>query len=366
MRFKIPVAEPELGEEELKNVLEAVKSGWISSKGSFVHEFERKFAEYIGVKYAIAVMNGTVALHLALVALGIGRGDEVLIPDLTFISPASMTALTGATPVFVDVHPKYWCMDPENVERKITPKTKAMIVVHLYGHPADVGPLLKIAKEHNIYVIEDCAEAHGAEYKGQKVGSFGTISCFSFYANKIVTTGEGGICLTNNEEFADKIRLLHDHGMRPERRYWHETLGFNYRMTNLQAAVGVAQLKKIDEFIRRKRKIADIYNESLRNVNGITLPPEMSWAKNVYWMYSILIEDSFALTRDELMRKLEKEGVETRLFFYPIHTLPSYESNESFTVSEELCRRGLNLPSSVKLKKEEAEKVTNLIKKLSQ
>jgi len=357
----IPVAKPCLGEEELKNVTEAVKSGWISSKGKFIEEFEKKFADYLGVKYGVATSNGTVALHLAFEALGIGPGDEVLIPDLTFISPASMTTLTGATPVFVDANPRYWCMDVEDVNKKITDKTKAMVMVHLYGHPANVDPLLEIAEKHDIYVIEDCAEAHGAEYKGKKVGSFGMISCFSFYANKIVTTGEGGMCLTDDQELAKKIRLLHDHGMRFERPYWHETLGFNYRMTNLQAAIGAAQIKKIDNFVQRKREIARTYNKLLKNIEGITTPPEMPWAKNVYWMYSILIEDSFRVARDDLAMELGKKGVETRPFFYPIHTMPPYKRNEKFPVAEELARKGINLPSSVKLKKEEIEKIVEFI-----
>ena len=361
MSTRIPVAEPELGEGELRNIINAIKSGWISSKGSFINEFEQEFSKYIGVKHAIAVANGTAALHLALLALDTGPGDEVLIPDLTFISPASMTVLTGATPVFVDANPRYWCMDVEDVNRKITNKTKAMVIVHLYGHPADIDPLLEIAEEHDIYVIEDCAQAHGAEYKRKKVGSFGIISCFSFYANKIVTTGEGGICLTDDQKLAQKIRLLHDHGMGVERPYWHEILGFNYRMTNLQAAIGAAQIKKIDNFVQRKREIARTYNELLENIEGITTPPEMPWAKNVYWMYSILIEDSFRVTRDELAMELGKKDVETRPFFYPIHTMPPYKRNEKFLVAEELAKKGINLPSSVKLKKEEVERIVKFI-----
>jgi len=350
--MRIPVAEPYIGDEELKNVIEAVKSGWISSKGKFIEEFEREFAKYCGVKYGVATANGTVALHLALKALGIGKGDEVIVPTLTFVATANAVTYCGAKPVFVDSHPEYWCIDPEKIEEKITPRTKAIILVHLYGHPCDMDKIMEIARNYSLYVIEDAAEAHGAEYKGKKVGSFGDISCFSFYGNKIITTGEGGMCLTNNEELAERMRNLRDHAMSKNRRYWHETIGFNYRMTNLQAAVGVAQLKKLDEFIEKKRQIAKWYKKGLRDLAEkrlITLHPEMKWAKCVYWMYSILIEDKARMSRDELTRKLENVRIETRPFFVPMHLLPMYNSGERLPVAEELARKGINLPSSVTL-----------------
>lgn len=364
--YKIPVAEPDIGEFELKNVVEAVKSGWVSSKGSFIDEFEEKFSKYIGLKNGVATSSGTAALHLALVALNIKRGDEVIIPTLTFASVANAVIYTGATPVLVDVHPEYWCINPNKVKEKITQKTKAIIVVHLYGHPCDMDPLIEIAKSHNLYIIEDCAEAHGAEYKGQKVGTFSDIACFSFYGNKIITTGEGGMCLTNNDEIARKIRMFRDHGMSAEKRYWHEIVGFNYRMTNLQAALGVAQLKRIDEFVRRKREIAKLYTSFLSGVKGLVLHPEMSWAKNVYWLYSILInEKEFGLNRDQLMIKLDKNGVEVRRFFYPVHTMPPYrkyiKKHDVFNVAEELSLRGINLPSSVKLTEQNIKQIVHLI-----
>ena len=361
----IPVAGPCLGEEELSNVIEAVKSGWISSKGKFIEEFEQKFASYCNRKYGVATSNGTVALHLALKALGIGKGDEVIIPDLTFVAVANTVTYCNAKPVFVDSHPDYWCIDPERIEEKITPRTKAIIPVHLYGHPCDMDAILDIAEEHDLYVVEDAAEAHGAEYKGKKVGSFGDISCFSFYGNKIITTGEGGMCLTNNEELAEKVQILRDHGMNPNKRYWYDIVGFNYRMTNLQAAVGVAQLKKLDEFIENKRQIARWYSEELKDLEEkglITLHPEMSWAKCVYWMYCILVEDKFGMSRDELMKKLEEKGIETRPFFYPLHVMPPYKNDEKFPVAEETSRKGINLPSGVGLMKEMIERVVNTIK----
>jgi len=325
--MRIPVAEPCIGDEELKNVIEAVKSGWISSKGKFIEEFEREFAKYCGVKYGVATANGTVALHLALKALGIGKGDEVIVPTLTFVATANTVTYCGANPIFVDSHPEYWCINPEKIEEKITPRTKAIIPVHLYGHPCNMDRIMEIARNYNLYVIEDAAEAHGAEYKGRKVGSFGDISCFSFYGNKMITTGEGGMCLTNNEELAERMRNLRDHAMSKNRKYWHETIGFNYRMTNLQAAVGVAQLKKLDEFVEKKRRIAKWYAEGLKDLAEkglITLHPEMEWAKCVYWMYSILVEEKAGVNRDELMRKLKENGIETRPFFVPMHILPMY------------------------------------------
>ena len=365
MSYRIPVAEPSLGDEELKLVVDCVKSGWISSKGEYISRFEEEFARYCGCKYGVAVHNGTVALHLALCALGIGHGDEVLVPDLTFIATANAVLYTGARPIYVDVHPRYWCIDPEKLEEKITRRTKAIIPVHLYGHPCDMDAIRDIADDHDLYVIEDAAEAHGAEYKGRKVGSLSDIACFSFYGNKIITTGEGGMCLTNDEELAERMRLLRNHGMDPKRRYWHIMIGFNYRMTNIQAAIGLAQLKKLDEFVKIKRENAKLYNSLLEDVEGIQLPPEEPWAKNVYWMYSILIEESFGMSRDELMAYLGQRGIETRPFFYPIHEMPPYRTEGDFPTSIYLSRTGLNLPSSVKLTPEQIELVVSVIKDAS-
>ena len=361
----IPIAEPFLGEEELNNVIEAVKSGWISSKGAFIEEFERNFSSYCGRRYGIATSNGTVALHLALKALGIGKEDEVIVPDLTFVAVANSVTYCNAKPVFVDSHSDYWCIDPEKIEKKITENTKAIIPVHLYGHPCDMDKILDIAEDHDLYVVEDAAEAHGAEYKGKKVGSFSDISCFSFYGNKIITTGEGGMCLTNNEELAEKMRILRDHGMNPNKRYWYDVIGFNYRMTNLQAAVGVAQLNKLDEFVEKKRQIARCYSEELKELEEkglITLHPEMPWAKCVYWMYCILVDDKFGMSRDDLMKGLEENGIETRPFFYPMHVMPPYKNNEIFHVAEEIARKGINLPSGVNLTKEDVERIVNEIR----
>lgn len=363
--YRYPVAEPEIGEEELRNVIEAVKSGWISSRGEFIQRFEESFARYIGAKHGIAVSSGTAALHLALAALGIGPGDEVIVPDLTFAATINAVLYVGAKPVIVDVNPDYWCMDPDEVRRAITPRTKAIIPVHLYGHPCDMDPIVEVAEKHGLYIVEDAAEAHGAEYKGKRVGSFGDISCFSFYGNKIITTGEGGMCLTNSSELAKKIRILRDHGMDPAKRYWHNMVGFNYRMTNLQAAIGLAQLSKIDRFIEKKRRIAKIYEEELSSIHGITPHPEMPWAKCVFWLYSILVDSRrLGITRDRIAEELGREGIETRSFFYPLHEMPIYQryATSHYYVSSDLSRRGLNLPSSVKLGEEDVIYISQRIK----
>ncbi len=367
MDFRIPVATPSIGSRELELVTEVVKSGMVSSKGKFVQEFESGFAKYVGMENGIAVSNGTVALHLAITALGIGANDEVIIPDLAFAAVANAVIYSGAKPVFADSNSSYWCIDPNEIKKKITKKTKAIILVHLYGHPCDMKEIMSIASERNLYVIEDCAEAHGAEYRHQKVGSFGDISCFSFYGNKIITTGEGGMCLTNNDELFKKMNTLRDHGMSAKKRYWHEVIGFNYRMTNLQAALGVAQLERIGDFISRKREIANAYKLSLKGTKGLTLHPEMAWAKNVYWMYSILVDKTeFGISRDELMNKLAEKGIETRPFFYPIHEMPpyiKYKRGSSFGIANEISSAGINLPSGTSLSDSEILEVCELILK---
>ena len=351
----IPVAEPFLGDEELKNVVEAVKSGWISSRGKFVQEFEEGFASYCGARFGVATSSGTASLHLALEALGIGSGDEVIIPTLTFVATANAVIYTGARPVLVDSHPDYWCMDPAKIEQAITPKTKAIIPVHLYGHPCDMDLVTDIAGRHGLYVIEDAAEAHGAEYKGKKAGGFGHISCFSFYGNKVITTGEGGMCLTNDRQLDGRLRSLREQGMSSEKKYWHDVVGFNYRMTNLQAAIGVAQIGRLGQFVAKKREIAGWYNELLAGWEGISLPPEMPWARNVYWMCCILLEPGYGPHPDEVRERLSQAGIETRPLFYPLHTLPPYRDEGEYTIAEDLSSRGINLPSGVKLERADIE-----------
>jgi perosamine synthetase len=363
----IPVAKPFIGIEELENIKEAVESGWISSKGRFITEFEESFAAFCGVKYGVAVSNGTTALHLALACLGIGKGDEVIVPDLTFIATANAVTYTGATPVLVDCNSAYWGIDAALIEEKITPRTKAIIPVHLYGHPCDMDAIKNVAGAFNLFVIEDAAEAHGAEYKGRKVGRFGDISCFSFYGNKIITTGEGGMCLTNDKDTAAKMRILRDHGQQPDKRYWYDVVGFNYRMTNIQAAIGVAQVKRLERLIDLKRQIADWYAEGLDGLfnEGVIIPaPELPWAKNVYWLYSLLLTNRFGTGRDEVISKLSDMGIETRPFFYPLHLLPPYKSRRNFPVAEMLSTRGINLPSGYDISKEEVARVCRCLESL--
>lgn len=357
-RLRLPVAEPSLGEKELLYVTECILTGWVSSAGKFVTRFEEMFAEFCGTRYAVATSNGTMALHLALLSIGIGPGDEVIVPTLTFIATANAVTYTGARPVFVDSEPKTWNIDPNLIESVITSRTRAIIPVHLYGHPADMGPIIEIAARHNLAVIEDAAEAHGACYKGQRVGGIGDIGIFSFYGNKIITTGEGGMVVTNRADLAEKIRMLRDHGMSPERRYWHPVLGYNYRMTNIQAALGVAQMERVEIILAKKLLIAELYNNALCNIPGLILPPQEPWANNVYWLYSLLIDEGvFGLARDAVMAELRQVGIDTRPLFPPVHTQPIYLTGQELPVSEYLSAHGLSLPSAVNLKQEDIIRV---------
>jgi perosamine synthetase len=361
----IPIYEPWLGAREEAYVLDAVRSGWISSLGKYVSRFEEMFAAFCGVTNAVSVSNGTTALHLALHALGIGPGDEVIVPALTFVASANAVTYTGATPVFADVDPVTWCIEPHEVARLVTPRTKAVIPVHLYGHPAPMDAINELAAAYNLLVIEDAAEAHGAAVNGKRTGGLGKIGAFSFYANKTITTGEGGMLTTDDGELAARCRLLRDHAMPPQRRYWHEEVGFNYRMTNLQAAVGVAQMERIEEFIQRKRQIAGSYRQGLNGIAGITLPPEASGYTNSYWMVSVLIDPPFPLERDALILALRDQGVDSRPFFHPMDTLPPYRQENFRPVSLSLSRRGLNLPSSPSLTREQVRYICEVIHQLS-
>lgn len=366
--MKIPVCDPKTGEEEVRYVSECIRSSWISGISEYVKAFEEEFANYCGCKYGIATNSGTTALHLALATLDIRKEHEVIIPTFTMIATANAVAYTGAKPVLVDAELSTWNIDVSKIEEKITKRTKAIIPVHTYGHPVDTQPILELADKYELYIIEDAAEAHGAEYRGNKTGSLGDMGCFSFYANKIITTGEGGMIVTNDEELAEKARWLRAHAFgRHGKHFYHEALGFGYRMSALQAAFGLAQLGRINEFVLTRRNNARLYNSLLSELGEkITLPPEAPWAKNVYWMYSILIQDEFDISRYELMKRLELDGIETRTFFYPIHNQPIYAKHyhgESFPVANELSRKGVNLPSGNNLTAEEIEYVCECIKK---
>lgn len=361
----IPVSEPNLKKKELNYVVDAVKSTWISSKGKYIDKFEKMFAEYIGVNYAISVSNGTVALHLALLALNIGPSDEVIVPNLTYIATANSVSYVGATPVFADSEKDTWNIDPKSIERLVTKKTKAIILVHLYGNPCNMNAIMKIAKASNLFVIEDAAEAIGSEYFGQKTGSFGDISTFSFYGNKTITTGEGGMVVTNDREIANRLRILKGQGMNPDRRYWFDIIGYNYRMTNMQAAIGCAQMERVDELVEAKRNIAKLYNKYFMDIPGITLPVEKNHTTNTYWMYSIILDNHYREEKEKLRKELGKSGIETRPFFYLLTEMPPYNGHKSdgCKIAKLLADKGLNLPSSTLLKEEEIKYICGKVKK---
>ena len=361
----IPVAEPDLRGNELEYVTECVTTEWVSSLGKYVGLFEERVAQECKRSRAVSVCNGTAALHLALATLGIGPGDEVIVPSLTFVATANAVQYTGALPVFVDSEPEYWQIDPVLVEQAITQRTAAIVPVDLYGHPADMDAIMEIAQRHELYVIEDAAEALGAFYKGHPCGGLGHISCFSFYGNKVITTGEGGMVLTDDDGWYERARLLRDHAMSPTKRYYHPTVGFNYRLTNIQAALGLAQMERLDQFVRIKRRNAAMYAERLTDVPGIVLQPEANWAQSVYWMYSILVEEDYALSRDDLMVALKSRGVDTRPFFYAIHTMPCHHREQSLPVAEGLAASGINLPSSVKLTESQIDYICQQIAELA-
>ncbi|HRW49267.1 MAG TPA: DegT/DnrJ/EryC1/StrS family aminotransferase [Caldilinea sp.] len=365
-RSIIPVCEPTLGGNEMKYVQQAIETNWISSAGRFIRDFEARFAEICGVKYGIACANGTVAMHLAMATLGLEPGDEVIIPTFTMIATANAVTYCGAKPVLVDMDPGYWQMDLNHVEAKITPRTKAIVPVHIYGHPTDMDPLMALAEKHGLMVIEDAAEAHGAEYKGRRTGGLGHAAGFSFYGNKIITTGEGGMVTTNDRVLAQLAWNLRDHAFSHERHFWHKFVGFNYRMTNLQAAVGLAQVEQLDGFVAARRRNAAEYNCRLHGIPGIRTPAEAPWAKNVYWMYGIMVDEAeYGMSRDALRRVLADHGIETRTFFIPMHCQPVYWQQfkgERYPVAEDLCKRGFYLPSASSLSIDEIEYVTDVIR----
>lgn len=349
------------GWNEKKYVNECLDSSWISSRGDFISRFENGFAKFIGVEHATAVSNGTVALHLALVTLGIGHGDEVIVPSFTYIASVSNISHAGATPVFVDSLENTWQLDPKDIIRKITPRTKAIMVVHLYGHPCEMDEIVKIARENNLFIIEDCAEAFGSTYKDKHVGTFGDLSTFSFYGNKTITTGEGGMIVTNDETLYDRAYHLKMHGLAKYREYWHDTLGFNYRMTNICAAIGLAQLEKADEKIAKKRQLAGWYNEALK---GLPVKPHGEYGKvfHSYWMYSILAGSPDE--RESLRDFMKSAGIETRPTFFPVHTMPMFSHKfQKLPVAEYLGWHGINLPSWPDLKKEQVKFIADTIAK---
>ena len=370
MKDFIPVCEPLLNGNELKYVDDAVRTGWISSSGDYVNKFESKFAEYVQSKYGIAVCNGTVALHLALVALGIGKNDEVIIPSFTMIATAFAVCYTGATPVFVDADKETWNIDVTKIEEKITKNTKAIIPVHIFGNPCNMDEISKIAKKYNLFVIEDAAEAHGAEYNGKKIGSFSDIACFSFFANKNLTTGEGGMCITNNEEYNKLCRYYKNmcFPLDGTRNYMHENIGFNYRMSNIHAAIGLAQVEKADEYRKLRIRNSQLYKKYLENCEGIIFQRDTPNSLNVNWMNTIIIDDKkYGHTKDELILYLKSNGIDTRLLFKSMNRQPSLrkfgcDCSGAYPITDWLSDNGFYLPSGSNLSEEEISKICSLIK----
>lgn len=348
--MKVPVSIPDLSGNEEKYVSDAVRSTWISSSGAYVKRFEAEFAQVAGTKFALSVANGTVALHLAMIALDVGPGDEVIVPSLTYIATANAVKYVGGTPVFVDVDPATWCMDVGKIEAAITPRTKGIIPVALYGHPADLDPINAIAEKHGLWVVDDTAEAHMATYKGRPAGSLAPISTFSFYGNKIITSGEGGALTYDDPELDKRLRMLRSQGMDPNRRYYFPIIGYNFRLTNLACALLCAQLERKDQIVARRRQIFDLYRNLLGQVPGIGFQPVAENVQAAPWLFCITVDQHvFGLTRDELAAKLDEKGVETRPFFVPLHSLPPYETGDHgagrFPVTEQLANSGLNLPT---------------------
>ncbi len=365
MRERIFVAKPKLAGNERKYVLDCIDSNWISSSGKYISAFEEAFASFCGVKHAVATNNGTTALHLALVGLDLQPGDEVIVPDVTYIATANAVRYCGATPVLVDVCPGTLNLDPQKIQDKITPKTRGIIPVHLYGYPAEMAAIQEIAQKHNLWVVEDAAEAHGAEILGKKVGGFGQCAIFSFFGNKIITTGEGGMITTNDDTLAAKLRLFRGQGMDPNRRYWFPVIGYNYRMTNIQAAIGLAQMEEVESALLARENLAKWYNEALANLEDkLILPQSMSLVKQVYWMYTIFLKNGSETSRDEIIQFLDGQGIETRPVFYPLHRLPPYESNALYPVADSWAGKGINLPTHLDVTQEDVAYIANCLKQI--
>jgi perosamine synthetase len=363
----IPVNEPRLDGNEKKYLNECIETGWISSEGPFVKQFEQQFAARVGRKYGIAVSNGSAALDAAVAALEIGKEDEVILPTFTIISCAAAIVRAGAVPVLVDCHPHTWNMNVDQIEAKITPRTKAIMVVHIYGLPVDIEPVLNLAEKYGVQIIEDAAEMHGQTYKARPCGSFGTLSTFSFYPNKHITTGEGGMIVTDDEQLAERCYSLRNLCFQPQNRFVHEELGWNFRLSNLQAALGVAQLERLDEFVERKRHIGQLYTKLLSDIPGLQLPlPQTNYATNIYWVYGIVLNDNLPFDAKEAMRRLGEQKIGTRPFFWPMHEQPVFQKmglfkDELYPVAEKIARRGFYLPSGLALIEEQVKRVVQAV-----
>ena len=371
----IPVNEPVIGEREIEYVMDCLRTGWISSAGKYIERFEEQWAAYCGRRFGVAMCNGSVALQAAVAALNLKPSYEVIMPTFTIISCASAVIYNGGVPVLVDSDPRTWCMDVKQIEEKITPRTRAIMPVHIYGHPVDMDPIIRIAQEHNLAIIEDAAEAHGAEYltgrdtsrpSWKRCGSFGDMSCFSFYANKLITTGEGGMVLTDKPELAERLRSLRNLCFQPQRRFYHEELGFNFRLTNLQAAIGLAQMERMDEIIAHKRWMGQEYTRQLKDIKELQLPVEEPWARSVYWMYGVVLSEETGMDAVQFAQKLLEKDVETRPFFLGMHEQPVFNNGGIFQkgfypIVEMLGRQGLYLPSGLSLNKDQLDNVCKAV-----
>lgn len=363
---RITIANPVFNGNEKKYLMECIDTGWISANGRFIEEFEREFAKLCGTKYAIACFNGTVTLHLILRAMGIREGDEVIMPVLTYIATANSVKYCGGKPIFVDSVEGTFNMDPKMIEAAITEKTKAIMPVHLYGLSCDMDPIIEISKKYNIPVIEDAAEAHGAIYKGKRVGSFGKASSFSFFGNKIITSGEGGMITTDDKELYDYMKILRGQAVSPEKKYWHIDVGYNYRMTNMQAAVGLGQLENISWHIEQRQRVAKLYESHLFDMKEYVrfqdVPKDCT---SVYWMNNIILSDKVPKSRDQVMAEMEEYNIEMRPLFYPMHIMPPYlDENLSFPIAEKIASRGFSLPSHALLEDRHIEYVCDCLKKI--
>lgn len=357
----IPISKPSITELEISYGSDAIRSTWISSLGKYIDEFEKKFAEFSDAKYGVALMNGTVAIQLALEASGVKAGDEVIVPDLSFVATANAVLYLDAIPVFIDIDPFNLCMDPDRIEAAITPKTKAIIPVHLYGHPADMVRINEIAKKHNLIVVEDAAEAHGATVNGKKVGSWGHCATFSFYGNKNITTGEGGMITTNDEALYQRCRFLRDHAMSPTKRYWHPEKGYNFRMTNIQAAIGVAQLERIEEITAARNRVFKAYQRRLQNHPVISINNTSPWATNSFWLIAARMKGISETQRDQLILTLKEVGVDSRPFFYPMSDLPYLPKTDKTPVTHAVFKEGINLPTYFDLSDTEVDQVCDAL-----
>ncbi len=366
----IPVNTPLLDGNEEKYLVECIRTGWISSEGPFVKRFEEQFANCVGRTYGIAVCNGTVALEAAVAALGLGAGDEVIMPTFTIISCAAAVVRAGAVPVLVDCDPVTWNMDVSQIESRLTPRTRAIMVVHIFGLPVDMKPLVELAEKHGLRIIEDAAEMHGQTCHGALCGSFGELSTFSFYPNKHVTTGEGGMIVTDDPVLAERCRSLRNLCFKPEQRFVHDELGWNFRMTNLQAAVGLAQLERLDEFVDRKRRMGVLYSQLLADVAGIQLPlPETDYAQNIYWVYGLVLDDDVSFDARDAMARLGDMGVGSRPFFWPMHEQPVLKkmglfTDERYPVAERIARRGFYIPSGIALTEEQIASAATAVRSI--